>query len=123
MTAKRRAERKQFKLDRAKAIAAAAAEAEAAFTEGRVVNVALSGPTIPSAATWKPLSPTEIPDTPSPTGANEAEDVEPLEDVEHLQLSLPEAFFLLWSLECLIVVDPHTVSTPLHDSIFHNWKI
>ena len=108
MTAKRRAERKQFKLDRAKAIATAAAEAEAAFAEGRVVNVALSGPTIPSAATWKPSVPGEEAESPS-VEVDGAEDDVPLEDVEHLQLTLPEAFFLLWSLDCLTIVDPHTV--------------
>src|ERR1700722_20649417 len=107
MTAKRRAERKQFKLDRAKAIAAASAQAEAAFAEGREVHVALSGPTIPSAATWKPSE--EIAE-PFSAGNDVAEDEEPMEDVEHLQLTLPEAFFLLWSLDCLTVVDPHTVA-------------
>ncbi|KAG2349077.1 hypothetical protein BDR05DRAFT_1055980 [Suillus weaverae] len=63
ITAKRRAERKQFKLDRAKAIAAAAAaaaEADTAFNEqGRVIahGIAPDGTRIiPSAATWKPTS-------------------------------------------------------------------
>ncbi|KAJ7880306.1 hypothetical protein B0H14DRAFT_3082751 [Mycena olivaceomarginata] len=80
MTAKRRAERKQFKIDRARAIAAVAAEAEAVFeSEGRVVDEA----------------PPE-------------EDEEPPEDLEHLQLTLPEAFFLMWNLNCLTVTDPLT---------------
>lgn len=112
ITAKRRAERKQFKLDRAKAIAAAAAEAEAAFAKGLIVSPALSGPTIPSAATWKP------PTASVPTGTGpsvsldkvEAENEEPPEDIEHLQLTLPEAFFLLWNLDCLAILDPNTVS-------------
>ncbi|KAJ7257918.1 hypothetical protein B0H12DRAFT_1110610 [Mycena haematopus] len=92
MTSKRRAERKQFKIDRARAIAAVAAEAEAAFeTDGRVVVPALSGPSIPSAATEAP-----------------PEDEEPPEDLEHLQLTLPEAFFLMWNLNCLTVEDPLT---------------
>jgi tRNA-splicing endonuclease subunit Sen2 len=116
MTAKRRAERKQFKIDRARAIAAVAAEAEAVFeSEGRVVVPALSGPAIPSAATWKPApapAPTELPtDTPG-TPQDEAppeEDEEPPEDLEHLQLTLPEAFFLMWNLNCLTVTDPLTV--------------
>ncbi len=38
-----------------------------------------------------------------------AEELEPLEDVEHLQLTLQEAFFLIWNLDCLTVLDPHTV--------------
>ncbi|KAJ7743122.1 hypothetical protein B0H16DRAFT_1013982 [Mycena metata] len=111
MTAKRRAERKQFKIDRARAIAAVAAEAEAVFeTEGRVVVPALSGPAIPSAATWRPAPvETEPPDTPvTPQSEAPLEDEEPPEDIEHLQLTLPEAFFLLWNLDCLTVTDPQT---------------
>ena len=53
---KRRAERKQFKLDRAAAIAKAAAEAEAAFVEGREAAPAF----IPSGATWKPQQSSEV---------------------------------------------------------------
>ncbi|KAJ6624971.1 hypothetical protein B0H10DRAFT_2319418 [Mycena sp. CBHHK59/15] len=110
MTAKRRAERKQFKIDRARAIAAVAAEAEAVFeSEGRVVVPALSGPAIPSAATWKPAPvETEPPDTPATADGDAPEDEEPPEDLEHLQLTLSEAFFLLWNLDCLTVADPHT---------------
>ncbi|KAJ7460602.1 hypothetical protein FB451DRAFT_1181618 [Mycena latifolia] len=101
MTAKRRAERKQFKID---------PEAEAVFeAEGRVVVPALSGPAIPSAATWKPAPvETEPPDTPVTPLDETPEDEEPPEDLEHLQLTLPEAFFLLWNLDCLTVADPHT---------------
>jgi tRNA-splicing endonuclease subunit Sen2 len=108
MTARRRLERKQFKLDRAKAIAAAAAEAEVAFAEGRVVDVALSGPTIPSASTWKPSSPS-TPEERLPSAEDDAMDVTGLEDLEHLQLTLSEAFFLVWCLDCLSVIDPQTV--------------
>lgn len=116
---KRRAERKQFKLDRAAAIAANAAEAEAIFeAEGRVIVPALSGPGIPSSATWRPTpSVQEPPKTPlgEELEAEEPfEDEEPLEDVEHLQLTLPEAFFLLWNLDCLTVLDPHTVHIIQH---------
>jgi tRNA-splicing endonuclease subunit Sen2 len=115
ITAKRRAERKQFKLDRAKAIAAAAAEAEAAFEEeGRIIapGIAPDGTRIiPSAATWKPTSmfvpseespPDDAPDEPQ-------EEFEPIQDLEHLQLSLQEAFFLVWALDCLTVLHPETV--------------
>ena len=115
MTAKRRAERKQFKLDRARAIAAVAAEAEALFeTEGRVVVPALSGPNIPSAATWRP-TPQEQPEISTPATPNEEGPLEePFpEDVEHLQLTLPEAFFLLWNLDCLAVEDADTVRCSL----------
>jgi hypothetical protein len=110
LTAKRRAERKQFKLDRAKAIAAAAATAEAAFAEGRVITPALSGPTIPSAATWKPSALTEAPELYATAKDVDLEAEEPPEDIEHLQLTLPEAFFLLWTLDGLTIIDPHTVS-------------
>ena len=105
---KRRNERKQFKLDRARAMAEAAAEAEAAFLEGREAAL----PAIPSGATWKPaqvvLPEESLPQTPSES-ADIAEPEEPLEDVEHLQLTLQEAFFLAWGLGCLTILDPKTV--------------
>ncbi|TFK39402.1 hypothetical protein BDQ12DRAFT_55301 [Crucibulum laeve] len=113
VTAKRRAERKQFKADRAAAIAAVAEEAETIFaTEGRVITPALSGPAIPSAATWRPSpAPTETPVTPIVEEEQEHVDVEeePLEDVEHLQLTLQEAYFLLWNLDCLNILDRFTL--------------
>ena len=34
---------------------------------------------------------------------------EPIEDVEHLQLTLQEAFFLAYALDCLTVYDADTV--------------
>jgi tRNA-splicing endonuclease subunit Sen2 len=115
---KRRLERKQFKLDRAAAIAAVAEEAEKIFaTEGRVIVPALSGPNIPSAATWKPKArEEEVPadikelaplDTEQPS---ETQEVEPLADVEHLQLTLQEAFFLAWGLDCLTIFHPKKVT-------------
>ena len=111
ITAKRRADRKQFKLDRAKAIAEAAAAAEAAFAEGRIIPPALSGPTIPSVSTWKPPpSRSERTESPNVATHDVEEDDDLPEDVEHLQLTLPEAFFLSWNLDCLTILDPHTVS-------------
>ncbi|OAX39795.1 hypothetical protein K503DRAFT_791731 [Rhizopogon vinicolor AM-OR11-026] len=114
ITAKRRAERKQFKLDRAKAMAAAAAEAEVAFKEeGRVIapGIAPDGTRIiPSAATWKPTS-ISVPSEESPpddTPDELREEIEPIQDLEHLQLSLQEAFFLVWALDCLTVLHPET---------------
>ncbi|TFK51666.1 tRNA-intron endonuclease catalytic domain-like protein [Heliocybe sulcata] len=114
VTANRRAERKQFKLDRARAIAQAAEAAEAAFKEGRVLTVEETGIVIPSAATWKPSRSSSPPPPLSngpPTSA--AQKDQPLdedipENLEHLQLTLQEAFFLLWTLDCLTVVDPNT---------------
>ncbi|KAJ8489199.1 hypothetical protein ONZ51_g3078 [Trametes cubensis] len=91
---KRRAERRQFKLDRAAAIARAAAEAEAAFAEGR--EAAPTGPTLPEA-------PPDDSDEDS-----DGEEEEPLENVEHLQLTLQEAWFLVWNLDCLTVLDSQT---------------
>jgi len=112
VTARRRAERKQFKLNRAHAIAAVAEEAEVIFArEGRVIQPALSGPAIPSTATWKPSAhpvvEDSMPETPQKDG--DLNDEEPLLDVEHLQLTLQEAFFLLWNLDCLTVLDPDSV--------------
>ncbi|TDL23673.1 hypothetical protein BD410DRAFT_145085 [Rickenella mellea] len=101
ITAKRRAERKQFKLDRAAALAAAAQEAEAAFAAGGSVSPT---PTIniPSAATWKPSTPLVAgeADSKSPV-INPDVETNDVEDIEHLQLTLPEAFFLIWALRCL----------------------
>ena len=106
---KRRTERQQFKLDRAKALAEAAAEKEAAFAEGREASTIA----IPSGATWKPqpAAGPSLPSAPSEQDALEEEPIEeePIEDVEHLQLTLQEAFFLLWNLDCLTVLDSVTV--------------
>lgn len=93
-------------MDRAAAIAAAAAEAEAAFAEGRSWEAERTPDgaraNIPSAATWKPKPKEETEETPDEAVE---QDEEPIEDVEHLQLTLPEAFFLLWNLDCLTVYD------------------
>ncbi len=116
MRERRRLERKQFKLDRAQAIAAVAAEAEAIFAaEGRVITPALSGPSIPSAATWKPTRVPEEPPNTEATIAPEpiAEDEDELEDLEHLQLTLSEAFFLVWNFDCLTIWDSVTVASSL----------
>ncbi|KAI0666774.1 hypothetical protein C8Q78DRAFT_983502 [Trametes maxima] len=107
---KRRAERMQFKRDRAAAIARAAAEAEAAFAEGREAAPAI----IPSGATWKPTpapASESLPPPPEDEDEDEDEEIpeeEPLENVEHLQLTLQEAWFLVWNLDCLTVLDPYT---------------
>ncbi|KAH8071802.1 hypothetical protein BXZ70DRAFT_903016 [Cristinia sonorae] len=105
---KRRNERKQFKLDRARALAEAAAEAEAAFLEGREAAL----PAIPSGATWKPSQAPQgenpLASAPGEDDAEEEEELEPLEDAEHLQLTLQEAFFLAWGLDCLTILDPTT---------------
>ncbi|KAH9933308.1 uncharacterized protein B0H18DRAFT_1082989 [Fomitopsis serialis] len=109
---KRRAERKQFKLDRAAAIAQAAAEAEAAFAEGRESK---SSVVIPSGATWKPQQFADESATPPATPGEERSvefDEESVPDLEHLQLTLQEAFFLAWNLDCLTIIDP-TTSEPM----------
>lgn len=114
---KRRKERQQFKIDRARALAEAAAEAEAAFAEGRQANVIA----IPSGATWKPHtssestlpSATSLPEIPDEElEEEEPKEEEPIVDVEHLQLTLQEAFFLIWNLDCLTILDPATVRAP-----------
>ncbi len=105
VTAKRRAERKQFKFDRARAIVAAAAEAEAAFAEGRIISTEETKALIPSAATWKLSS--SIRDAALPLLESSQEGTDPdadlLEDMEHMQLTLSEAFFLTWALDCLSI--------------------
>ncbi|KAF8845176.1 hypothetical protein BDN67DRAFT_962120 [Paxillus ammoniavirescens] len=128
VTAKRRAERKQFKLDRAMAMAAAAAEAETAFQEGRVISTIYAPDgtrMIPSAATWKP---NRAPDTQPGESASIAEESddedeeEPIENVEHLQLTLQEAFFLLWNLDCLSVLNPQTGDPLALSQVWHTFQ-
>lgn len=112
VTAKRRVERKQFKQDRARAIANAAAEAEAAFAEGRIIPAEESKASIPSAATWKPSDSTRNTVPPPSDNLQETADLsaESLEeDMEHMQLTLAEAFFLTWALDCLAIYHPQTV--------------
>lgn len=97
-------------MDRARAQAEAAAEAEAAFAEGREASTVH----IPSGATWKPQASvgaevSSLPEDPPDDGVEVFEEEEPLEDVEHLQLTLQEAFFLIWTIDCLTVLDPVTV--------------
>ncbi|KAH9989811.1 hypothetical protein BJV77DRAFT_1015309 [Russula vinacea] len=96
------------RLDRAQAIAAAAAEAEAAFAEGRIISAEETGISIPSAATWKPSDSTRSIVPPPSESLQEMTDlsVEPLEDMEHMQLTLAEAFFLTWALDCLTICHP-----------------
>lgn len=112
VTAKRRVERKQFKQDRSRAMAAAAAEAEAAFAEGRIIPAEKSKASIPSAATWKPSNSTRNIVPPRSDHLQDAADLcaQSLEeDMEHLQLTLVEAFFLTWGLDCLTIYHSQTV--------------
>lgn len=118
VTAARRAERAQFKRDRAAAMAAVAAQAEAAYAaDGTVIDPEARKAQVPSAATWKPSQPSILtsrdamtePEEAEETKLAEEEDEQPVEEMEHLQLTLPEAFFLAWALDCLSVVDPKTV--------------
>ena len=114
---RRRAERKQFKLDRARAIATVAEKAENLFaTEGRVIVPALSGPAIPSAATWRP---TQFLASDESFSSGQVDNDKPLRNIEHLQLTLQEAFFLAWTIDCLTVLDPHTVSVAAVDEGCH----
>jgi len=124
VTAKRRAERKQFKVDRAKAMAVAAAEAEAAFQEGHIVSTIYAADgtrMIPSAATWKPKEEgTPLPDDLPSDG--EDDDDEPMQNVEHLQLTLQEAFFLLWNLDCLSVSNTDNDDSLTLTQIWHAFQ-
>ncbi|KAF8517982.1 tRNA-intron endonuclease [Hysterangium stoloniferum] len=119
VTAKRRAERQRFKLDRAQAFAASVAEAEAAFAAGDTsVRIApLTREAVANfAARSSDRSETDTPDTVVPSSlqtpaalshgpvVEDALEEELPEDLEHLQLTLPEAFFLIWSLDCLRVL-------------------
>jgi len=111
-------------------MAAAAAEAEAAFEEeGRVISTVYAEDgtrIIPSAATWKPSQSPEalgqgVPDVEREEGEDGDEDEDmPIENVEHLQLTLPEAFFLLWNLDCLAVMNPDTVRSLYLAELIHH---
>jgi tRNA-splicing endonuclease subunit Sen2 len=91
-------------------MATAAAEAEAAFAEGRIISAEESKVSIPSAATWKPSDSTRNVASRSERFQEEMDlNAEPLEDMEHMQLTLAEAFFLTWALDCLTIYHPKTV--------------
>ncbi|CAE6482159.1 unnamed protein product [Rhizoctonia solani] len=116
ITAKRREERKIFKATRAAYLAQATAEAEAAFAADSSADIVI--PTIGSASqavrtAAKETRPTpDIPqqDEPAPLAATTEADMEndfvPPEDMEHLQLTLQEAYFLSHYLGCLRILDP-----------------
>jgi tRNA-splicing endonuclease subunit Sen2 len=119
-------ERKQFKLDRARAIAEASMEAEKVFAvTGTILKE--SNIVIPSAATWKPANAGEagnsLPDIGStfPKPAEELEDnlmqEDELIEQEHIQLTLQEAFFLIWTIDCLSLRFPSSVCEPCLYSI------
>lgn len=99
-------------MDRANAIAAAAAEAEEAFRAGKMVASPIS---IPSGATWKPVNetlehkPSVIPQIYHTQDGDPGGELDDIVDVEHLQLTPQEAFFLIWCFDCLSVLNPYTV--------------
>ena len=99
-------------MDRANAIVAAAAEAEEAFRAGKTVPSSI---VIPSGATWKPTNEASEKELSTLSNSNNklAEnwngELDDIVDVEHLQLTPQEAFFLIWCLDCLSVANPHTV--------------
>ncbi|KAI0033658.1 hypothetical protein K488DRAFT_21651, partial [Vararia minispora EC-137] len=113
VTAQRRAERQQFKQDRARALAEVAAAAEATFTAtGAVMSAEEQKANVPSAATWKKPQTEQAAKQVGQEGrrdGDEDKDWDDIEDLEHLQLTLSEAFFLAWALDCLTVLHPDTL--------------
>lgn len=105
-------------MDRANAIAAAAAEAEEAFRTGKIVANPI---VIPSGATWKPTdeAPEEGPLAIPQSNLEQEDDPDgglgAIVDVEHLQLTPQEAFFLIWCFDCLSILNPHTVCSNTHE--------
>ena len=98
-------------MERANAILAAAAEAEKAFRAGETVSNPIM---IPSGATWKPVGETSkeqqtLPKNDIKPDENWNGELDDIVDVEHLQLTPQEAFFLIWCFDCLSVFNPHTV--------------
>ncbi|KAH7107703.1 hypothetical protein BKA62DRAFT_631322 [Auriculariales sp. MPI-PUGE-AT-0066] len=105
VTAKRRQQRKQFKADRARAMTEATKDAETAFSEGRGDN--LPAPNEVSRvlnSQAREFSAESLPAESSET----IPQIETIEDLEFLQLTLEEAFFLAWSLDVLRVTDSST---------------
>ncbi|TIA88623.1 hypothetical protein E3P81_03394 [Wallemia ichthyophaga] len=113
ITSKRRIERNKMKIERAKVLSEAQLAAEAALegsdsiklsppmpaddNDNLPLNEKSSNPIEPSSPPkWEPLEP----DT--------QEEQQDLSNAEHLQLTLPEAFFLAWGIGCLKIVDPYT---------------
>ena len=120
ITAKRREQRKRFKMERANAILAAAAEAEKAFRAGETVSNPIM---IPSGATWKPVGETSkeqqtLPKNDIKPEENWNGELDDIVDVEHLQLTPQEAFFLIWCFDCLSVFNPHTVCPHTRRDLF-----
>lgn len=77
-----------------------------------------------AAAGVEEATPAPVVDVPEATPAavepaEEKAEVE-VEDMEHLQLTLQEAFFLSWSLDCLSILDP---STSLYLSLPSLWLL
>lgn len=138
----RRKERKQFKIDRAQAILDAAVAAEAMLTSGRTPPVPpsssdASSSTQPQLAPGTKLTPQTFlvrPERPNNRGppsaaetlaakkaveaakADDEDDFDEslVQDREHLQLSLEEAWFLAWAIGVLRVLDPIRVSGCFH---------
>ena len=93
-------------MDRANAITAAAAEAEEAFRAGKMVPSPIM---IPSGATWKPADQTLEEQNYDGRDKDLDGELDDIVDVEHLQLTTQEAFFLIWCFDCLSILNPHTV--------------
>ncbi|KAG8744172.1 tRNA splicing endonuclease subunit sen2 [Ceratobasidium sp. 414] len=122
VTAKRREEREQFKATRAAYLAKATADAEAAFAANSSANIVIptigsasqavraaatakSGQATPTvAAVADPMPPPTVEELQAEPEAEE-EFIAP-EDMEHLQLTLQEAYLLCWGLGCLRILDP-----------------
>ncbi|EJU03466.1 hypothetical protein DACRYDRAFT_114863 [Dacryopinax primogenitus] len=122
ITAKRREQRKQFKASRAAAIQKAAQEAEASFSASLAspgsatydVPLAKAPHNVPR-PTFEPAAckgnadnrPSRTEEDDGTKGADGVEtiDEDDVENMEHLQLTLQEAFFLAWGLDCLRILD------------------
>ena len=124
----RREERKIFKFERAHAIQSAAADAEATFiSEGRppsppTENISTAVRTnlatrrvLTRSSEWSPadaapVAEIEATDSVMTEEITFPDGMEPPENMEHFQLTLQEAFFLTWGLDCLLILEPITVS-------------
>ena len=132
MRAIRRAERQHFKSERERAINEAAAKADEVFrTEGKLpeipaehisttvrAKIALQKQKRNAAVVGEEEEEEESNALLSDLGTKSNDTTEVVvEDMEHLQLTLQEAFFLSWALNCLEILQPSTVRFKLYFSV------
>ena len=102
-------------------MAEAAAQAEAAFESAQgnsgtpitVPQIPLTSVVVPSLSSLSQPTPAAIEEVANESHSEAASQELP-ENLEHLQLTLSEAFFLAWGLGCLVITESDTVNLSNH---------